>query len=186
MPNKANQETPENNNPETIETEILSDGQGAAAPEQEQSDYAVIIAELNDKLLRSAAEMQNIRRRSDMDIQKAKHFSIESFARDLLGVMDNLCRAADSISNEDAATDARLKTIKDGVEITKKELSNVFERHHMKKVGAIGDKYDHNLHQAMVQIEDKEKEPGTIVHVMQDGYVVRDRLLRPALVTITK
>jgi molecular chaperone GrpE len=149
-------------------------------------DFPGIIADLNDKLLRSAAEMQNMQRRNAIDMQKAKYFSIESFARDLLGVMDNLCRASDSISEEDAKNDEKLRSIKEGVEITKKELANVFERHHIKKVGAVGDKYDHNLHQAMAQVEDKDKPAGTIIDVMMPGYVVKDRLLRPAMVAVSK
>jgi molecular chaperone GrpE len=161
--------------------------EAAETPQAEQApDYPVLIAELNDKILRMAAEMQNVRRRTDLDIQKAKHFAVESFARDLLSVMDSLTRASDSISEEDAVADARLKSLKDGVEITRKELNGVFERNHIKRVGAVGDKFDANLHQPMVQLEQADKPSGTIADVMQSGYLIRDRLLRPALVAVVK
>jgi molecular chaperone GrpE len=149
-------------------------------------DFPAIIADLNDKLLRSAAEMQNLQRRTAIDMQKAKYFSIENFARDLLGVMDNLCRASESISDEDAKNNEKLKSVKEGVEITKKELANVFERNHIKRVGEVGDKFDPNLHQAMMQVEDKEKPAGTIIDVMMPGYMIKERLLRPAMVAVTK
>lgn len=149
-------------------------------------DYDSVIAELNDKLMRTAAELQNVKRRAEQDIQKARSYSIESFAKDLLSVMDNLSRACGSISEIDSNNDEKFNIIRDGVEITRKEMLNVFERNKIRCIDPLGEKYDHNFHQAMSQIEDASKESGTIINVMQVGYVIKDRLIRPALVVIVK
>jgi molecular chaperone GrpE len=180
--NKEAQKAEEN----SLEQEGENTAGGAEGEGSDTPDFPAIIADLNDKLLRMAAEMQNTQRRNAIDMQKAKYFSIESFARDLLGVMDNLCRASDSISEEDAKKDEKLKSVREGIEITKKELANVFERHHVKRIGEVGEKFDHNLHQAMMQVEDKDKPAGTIIEVMLPGYIVKDRLLRPAMVAVSK
>ena len=153
---------------------------------EEDIDYNAVINDLNDKVLRTAAEMQNVKRRAEQDVQKARDYSIEGFARDMLSVMDNLHRAAESISAEDAAQDEKLKSILDGVDITKKEMENVFERNKIRCINPVGEKFDHNFHQAMSQIEDSEKESGTVVTVMQTGYSIKDRLIRPALVIVVK
>ena len=154
--------------------------------EQEEVDYNAVIEDLNDKVLRTAAELQNVKRRAAQDIQKARDYSIEGFARDMLAVMDNMHRAAESISIEEAEENEKLKSILDGIDITKKEMENVFERNKIKCINPIGEKFDHNYHQAMSQIEDSEKESGTIITVMQTGYLIKDRLIRPALVVVVK
>jgi len=156
------------------------------AVNEPELDYKLVIEDLNDKVLRAAAELQNVKRRAEQDIKKSRDYSIESFARDMLAVMDNLHRAADSISQEEAEKDEKLKAIRDGVEITRKEMVNVFERNNIKCVDPIGEKFDHNFHQAMSQVEDADKESGTVVNVMQTGYVIKDRLIRPALVIVVK
>lgn len=153
---------------------------------KEQINYQAIIDELNDKVLRAAAEVQNTKRIAGLDVQKARDFSIVSFAKDLLSVMDNLKRASESISDEDAANNQQLKNVKDGVEITRKELANVFERHGIKEVNPVDHKFDHDLHQAMAQLDVAGKESGTIIDVMQVGYTLKERLLRPALVAVAK
>jgi molecular chaperone GrpE len=185
MTNKDNAEgTPADPIEEILPPEEVAEE--APAEQEQEPNYQLVINDLNDKVLRAAAEVQNIRRRAEQDIQKARQFSIESFAKDLLGVMDNLCRAADSVSEEDAVQDEKLKAIRDGVEITKKEMLNVFERNQIKCINPLGNKFDHNFHQAMNQIEDAEKESGTIINVMQTGYTIKNRLIRPALVVVTK
>jgi molecular chaperone GrpE len=185
---QKNEQENQNSEQEVQENKWQNEIKGEASQEQPEAepDYNAIIADLNDKLLRTAAEMQNTRRRAEMDVQKAKNFSIESFARDLLTVMDSLSHATNAISQEDAATDPKLKSMKDGVEITKKELEKVFERQHIKSVGKIGEVFDPNIHQAMVQLEVKDQPSGTIADVMQVGYTIRDRSLRPALVAVVK
>lgn len=168
---------------ELTESEDVSSNEQNAEPEL---DYKLVIEDLNDKVLRAAAEMQNVKRRAEQDVKKARDFSIEAFARDMLAVMDNLHRASDSISEEDAEKDEKLKAIRDGVEITKKEMVNVFERNNIRCVNPLGEKFDHSYHQAMSQVEDAEKESGTVINVMQTGYVIKNRLIRPALVVVVK
>jgi molecular chaperone GrpE len=149
-------------------------------------DYKVVIEDLNDKVLRAMAEAQNTRRRADIDIQNAKNFGIQSFSKDLLGVLDNLFRASETISDEDAAGDAKLKSIKEGIEITKREMVKVFERSGIKRIDPAGEVFDPNLHQAMSQVVDINVAPGTVIQVLQSGYILKDRLLRPALVVVSK
>jgi molecular chaperone GrpE len=181
---KKTNETPEDAKLEEIlAAESLPETE---APEIVETDYKAVINELNDKVLRAMAETQNMRRRADIDIQNAKNFSIQSFAKDLLGVMDNLYRATDTVSEEDAATNPKLKTIKDGVEITKKEMTQVFERSGIKRLSPLGEQFDPNLHQAISQVADANAAPGTVLQVLQDGYILKDRLLRPALVVVAK
>jgi molecular chaperone GrpE len=160
--------------------------QNTESSKTDESNYKSIIEDLKDKLMRTAAELQNVKRRAEQDIQKARSYSIESFAKDLLGVMDNLYRAAGSVSEEEAQKDEKFKIIRDGVEITRKEMLNIFERNKIRCIDPLGEKFDHNFHQAMSQIEDNTRESGTIISVMQVGYVIKDRLIRPALVVIVK
>lgn len=189
MSKKASQ-APENDQPEQIEPiepvenkEVLSEQQ---AKQILENDYKAEIEDLKDKALRAMAEAQNTRRRADIDVQNAKSFGIQSFARDLLGVMDNLFRASETISDADATSDPKLKSIKEGIEITKREMVNVLERNGIKRIEPLNEAFDPNLHQAMSQIPDTNVAPGTILQVLQSGYILKDRLLRPALVVVAK
>jgi molecular chaperone GrpE len=141
---------------------------------------------LKDQLLRAAADVQNIRRRADEDVKKARNFSIESFAKDLLSVMDSLSRAVESVTEEDLEENSKTKAIMEGVKITRKELNNVFDRNGVKCVNPVGEKFNHELHQAISQVEKPETESGLIVEVLQVGYTIKERLIRPALVIVVK
>jgi molecular chaperone GrpE len=154
-----------------------------AAPEADTRDQE--IAELKDRLLRAAAEMENTRRRLERDKADATAYAVTGFARDLLGVVDNLRRALDAIP-ADARENEAVKTVVTGVEMTERELSNVLQRHGVSRIEAKGQKLDPNLHQAMIEVEDDAVEPGTVVQELQAGYVIKDRLLRPALVSVAK
>ncbi len=177
MPEKVEQ-TQENNqennqeNPELTVQQVL------------EEDYKATIEDLNDKMLRAMAEAQNMRRRADIDIQNAKSFGIQSFAKDLLSVTDNLFRASETISDEES--DPKLKSIKEGIEITKREMLNALERNGVKRLEPIGEAFDPNLHQAISQIPDANTAPGAVLQVLQAGYILKDRLLRPALVVVSK
>jgi len=160
-----------------------SDAQG---DEAESDDTSAELLELKDQLLRMAAEAENVKKRAALDVQKARDFSIESFARDIVEVLENLYRASEAITDEMAAENAAFKAVKDGVEITQKEMLNVFERHHLKRVNPVGEPFDHNLHQAMAQVEDASVDANTVVQVIQAGYTLKGRLLRPALVNVSK
>lgn len=134
-----------------------------------------------DRALRLAAEVENTRRRLERDKQESVQYAAANFARDMLSVADNLARALDAIPADDEA----LKAIRVGIEVTQKELMSVFERHGIKRVAATGLSLDPNVHEAMVEVE-SDSEPGTIVSELQSGYTLKDRLLRPALVTVAK
>jgi molecular chaperone GrpE len=142
-------------------------------------------ADLKDKLLRALAEVENIRRRAERDKEDTAKYAVSSFARDLLNVADNLRRALDSLP-EEARADATLNAFLSGVEITEKDLLAALEKQGIKAVNPAGQKFDHNFHQAMFEVETADQEPGTVVQVVQTGYVIKDRLLRPAMVGVAK
>jgi molecular chaperone GrpE len=144
------------------------------------------LADTKDRMLRALAEVENLRRRSARELEEARKYGITGFARELLEVDDNLTRALDSIPRHATDEIGFLKTLADGVALTQKTLAACFERHKIAKVTPeIGEKFDHNLHQAMFEVE-SDQPPGTIAQVLQPGYVIADRLLRPALVGVAK
>ena len=134
---------------------------------------------LRDDFLRAKAEMENIRRRAQEDVAKAHRFGQENFASALLAVKDSLDAAL-------ATENASVESFKQGVEITAKQLDAAFEKHAIKAIDAIGQKFDPHRHQAISQVEVADKEPGTVVTVLQKGYLLHDRVLRPALVVVSK
>ncbi len=143
------------------------------------------LADLKDKLLRAMAETENIRRRSIREKEDAAKYGITNFARDMVPVADNLGRAVDALP-ENARDDESFKSFIEGVELTGKDLATAFEKHGIQEVRPDGGKFDHNLHQAMFEIEDPSTPPGTILQVMQLGYTIGERLLRPAMVGVSK
>ncbi len=143
------------------------------------------LADLKDKLLRAMAETENIRRGSIREKEDAAKYGITNFARDMVPVADNLGRAVAALP-ENARDDENFKSFIEGVELTGKDLATAFEKHGIKEVRPDGDKFDHHLHQAMFEIEDPNTPPGTILQVMQIGYTIGDRLLRPAMVGVSK
>lgn len=160
-----------------------------AAPESVASDTHAEIADLKDRLLRAMAETENVRRRADRDKVDISKFAISKFAGDLLPVVDNLRRALTALPEEIAAgLDDKVKAVIAGVEATERELLRAFERHGLQKIAIdIGNEiFDPNRHEVMFEIEDPSKPQGTILHVMQDGYVIQDRLLRPAQIGVAK
>ncbi|HLG47127.1 MAG TPA: nucleotide exchange factor GrpE [Reyranella sp.] len=140
-------------------------------------------AELQDKYLRAVAESQNIRRRGQQDVEKERKFGIERFARDLLSVADNLGRALSAVPAE---TDPAMKNVVVGVEATERELLSVLERHGVTRIKAIGEPFNADFHQAMMEIEDPSVPAGTVVQEMIPGYLLAGRLLRAAMVGVSK
>ncbi|PCJ37266.1 MAG: nucleotide exchange factor GrpE [Alphaproteobacteria bacterium] len=186
-----NDVNPESENPESenIENDI-PENTGSEAPEGRQEDDRLAaavteIADLKDRLLRAVAETENLRRRADREKADAANYAMTAFARDLLSVGDNLRRALDSIPADTDLGD-NAKTLVEGIEMTERELLNMLERHNIKKIDPMGEKFSHALHQALFEVPDTGKEDGTIVQVMQVGYVIKDRLLRPAMVGVAK
>ena len=143
------------------------------------------VAKLTDQLLRALAEAENMRRRSQREIEDARKYSVANFARDVLTVADNLRRALDAVP-EDAAASEDLKALSEGVGLTERELLAMMERHGIRKVNPMGEKFDPNLHQAMFEADTPGADPGTVIEVAQAGFVIGERLLRPAMVGVAK
>jgi molecular chaperone GrpE len=143
--------------------------------------------ELKDRALRAAAEVENMRRRAARDTQDARAYSIANFARDMLSVSDNLRRALDAIPAETRETaDAGFKGLAEGVEITERAMLSALERHGVKKLEPQGEKFDPNFHQAMFEVPNPSVPANTVVQVVQPGYSIGERVLRPAMVGVAK
>ena len=160
----------------------------AAAPALEQQLEAARqeAAQLKDQLLRALAETENVRRRAQREREDAGKYAIANFARDVLQVSDNLHRALDAIPQDALASDEALRSLHEGVSATERQLDAALERQQVKRIWPMGEKFDANLHQAMFEVPTAEHQPGTVVQVMQAGYLIHDRLLRPALVGVAK
>ncbi len=143
-------------------------------------------ADLKDQVLRAIAETENVRRRATRDVEDAGKYALTNFAREIVSVCDNLWRAQSAIPPEAKQGGDMLATIAQGVDMTLHELMSVLERFHVKRIDPLGQPFDHNLHQAVVQLESPDAEPGTIMQVMQAGYTLHGRLLRPAMVGVAK
>ena len=145
------------------------------------------IKELEDKLTRTLAEMENQRRRYEKEKDDAFEYGGFSFARESLSLIDNFDRAKQSLENDEKikSSDALKKTL-EHLDIVKKDLISIFKKNNIEEIVAVNKKLDPNLHQAMMEIEDENKESGTIVQEIQKGYVMKDRLLRPSLVAVSK
>jgi molecular chaperone GrpE len=149
------------------------------APEQQ-------VAEMKDKFLRALAEAENMRRRAERERDEAGKFAVANFARDVVGVADNLRRTLESAKSPAESDSAKLKALVEGVELTERSLLGMLERFNVKVVEPLGQKFDPNLHQAMFEVPDTGKEPGTVVQVIQPGFTIAGRLLRPAMVGVAK
>jgi molecular chaperone GrpE len=143
------------------------------------------IATAQQDVLYAKAETQNVRRRAEKEVQDAHAYATTRFARDILSVADNLGRALSLIPAE-AREDETMKGLVTGLEATERELANIFERHGIARIAAMGQPLDPNLHQAMMEMPSDDVAPGTIVQEIQAGYMIKDRLLRPALVGVAK
>ena len=170
--------------------ESMKEGGEGQASQPENADNRIEaleseLAEAQQAVLYAQAETQNVRRRLEKDAQDARAYAATGFARDMLSVMDNMQRALDAIPAE-VKDEEKWKGLINGIEATARELESVFEKNGVKRVAAMGMPLDPNQHQAMVEIPTDEHEPGTIVQEMQAGYVIKDRLLRPAFVGVAK
>ncbi|MDC0886884.1 nucleotide exchange factor GrpE [Altererythrobacter sp.] len=174
---------------EGVPEQFLDDGE---EDEAEEGNLSEALAALKDDLeaakqdtLYAKADTQNVRRRLEKDIQDARTYAATGFARDILSVADNLKRAVESIPQE-LRDDEKFKGLVVGIEATQREIDKVFGQHGVSRIAAMGLPLDPNQHQAMMEIPTTEAEPGTIVQEMQAGYMIRDRLLRPAMVGVAK
>ena len=151
-----------------------------------EPDPAIEIAALNDKLLRALADGENLRRRAQRDREDMSKYAISGFAREMLAVADNLRRALDSLPEGAADDDTSWKGFVEGVELTERELQSVMARHGIEKLDPAGEKFNHDYHEALFEVPTGDAPPGTIVQVVEVGYVLKDRLLRPARVGVAK
>ena len=163
----------------------------AAAPAEPKADEAAELrqknAELSDRMLRLAAEMENLRKRSEREIADARTYSIAKFARDMLTATDSLSRALMVLPPEARETaDGPLKSLIDGIELTEREMQRLLAVHGVKPIEAEGEKFDPHKHQAMFEVPDPTRPEGTVVQVVQAGFSIGDRVLRPAMVGVAK
>lgn len=185
-------ETPINDNNEFhTDEELLAalDGEEVFADprDEEIASLHEETASLKDRLLRLAAEMENLRKRTDREKAEATLYAATNFARDLLSVADNLGRAVQAVSEDDRArADEHTKNLISGVEVVERELNQVFQRHGIRKIEAVGAKFDPNMHQAIFEVPTAEKPPGIVMQELQSGYAVGERCLRPAMVGVSK
>jgi molecular chaperone GrpE len=170
----------------TAEDEMIAEG-APSEPDPEER-YAMLEAELAEakqSILYAQAETQNVRRRLEKDAQDARAYAATGFARDILSVADNLSRALDAIPVE-LREDEKFKGLVVGLEATGREIESVFQRNGITRILSLGEQLDPNRHQAMIEIPSADAAPGTIVQEMQAGYMIKDRLLRPAMVGVAK
>ncbi|UGV24468.1 nucleotide exchange factor GrpE [Rhodopseudomonas boonkerdii] len=145
------------------------------------------VADARDKMLRTLAEMENLRKRTQKEVADARTYGVSKFAGDIVDIADNLQRAIDAVpADAKAAADPGLKALLEGVELTERSLLNTLEKHGVKKIDPTGEKFDPNFHQAMYEVPDASVPAGTVVQVVQAGYTIGERVLRPALVGVSK
>lgn len=172
----------------TEEGQVANESEAGAAQEIDPIDaLKAENADLRDRFLRLAAEMDNLRRRTDREIKDAKSYAVTGFARDMLSVSDNLRRAIETLPEEArAAADATLTALIEGVEMTERGMLATLERHGVRKIEAEGQKFDPNFHQAMFEVPNPNVPNNTVVQVVQAGYAIGERVLRPAMVGVAK
>lgn len=175
--------------PDHIDIEIDDEILEEAGPEERIEILEAQVSDLNDKLLRTMAEMENVRRRAQREKEDASKFAIANFAREMLSVSDNMTRAFASIEGENAKgseVDGPFKSFVEGVRMTEADLLKTLERLGLKKIEPLGQRFDANLHEALFEFEDKDQPAGTVAQVLEQGFTLNGRLLRPAKVGITK
>jgi molecular chaperone GrpE len=176
---------PANDYQEGAAADMGEDGATTASPEQRITQLEAQLADSKDQLLRALAETENVRRRMQREREDVQKYAISGFAKDLLSAADNLRRAIEALP-ETEVSDPRTKSMLDGVAATERELLAAFERNGLKRIDPRGDRFDHNFHQAIFEVERPGAAAGTVVEVLQPGYVLHDRLLRPAMVGVAK
>lgn len=144
------------------------------------------LASVRDQWVRAVAEAENVRKRARKEIEDSSRYGVTAFARDMVSVLENLMRASEIITPAAKAENAMLNTLAEGVGLTQQELLGIFEKYGIKRIDPLGQKFDPNLHEAVVQVEQANVEPGTVIQVVQAGYIIHDRLLRPAMVAVSK
>ena len=153
--------------------------------DNDESDFQDEIKDLKDQLLRTLAENENLRKRTAKEIEQIKKYGHISLLRDFLNVVDNLERAVKSVTTENKS-DLGIKNLRDGIEIVLKEMKSILDKNQIKKIEPLHEKFDYNFHQAMYEAPSTEYDEGLILEVVQPGYILHDRLIRPAMVGVSK
>lgn len=161
-------------------------GDGEAETHDRIAELEAEVLSMKDQMLRALAEAENTRRRAERDRQEATKYGAVGLARELLSVSDNLRRALEALPEDARGSDGWARDLITGVELIEREFQDAFARHGVAKIEPLGEPFDHNYHQAMFEMEDAEKPAGTVVQVMQPGYRLHDRLLRAAMVGVSK
>jgi molecular chaperone GrpE len=176
--------------PARAEDEAAKAPEAAAAAAAEPTPSTALErehAEMRDRLLRTLAEMENLRKRTEREVADARLYGMATFARDVLGVADNMRRALDAVPPDlRASAEAGMKALVDGVELTERELLKALEKNGVRQFTPQGEKFDPNVHQAIYEVPDASVPAGSIVQVVQPGYMIGERVLRPALVGVSK
>ena len=180
-----NPEEAANNNINGLEGAPIESEAEEPSPKTRIVELEAELAEQKDRLLRALAETENVRRRGQREREDASKYAVAGFAKDLLSAADNLRRALDSLPEAEVKDD-RTRSMLAGIAATERELLSIFERHGMRRIDPKGERFDHNFHQAIFEAERPDQPSGIVVEVLQPGYVLHERLLRPAMVGVAK
>ena len=176
--------------PDEVLNDVIAAASATTADAADPQDpLAAMIAErdqLKDQLLRALADTENMRRRSEREAANVRKYGHTPFARDLVGAIDNLARVVDSAPDDLDQVDEAMKSLITGIQLSWTELQTVIEKHGIKRVQPLGEKFDYNFHQAMFEVPTNDQPSGVVLDVVQHGYVLHDRLLRPAMVGVSK
>ena len=178
-------ENPTSEKEEQVSEEPKDQEETEISPEELIEKLNEEIMGLKDQRLRAVAELENFRKRAEKDQSDALKYGISNFAKEIITIRDNIERAQSSISDE-AKNNETIKSVIEGIDLIAQSVVSTFEKIGIKKIESLNEKFDHNLHQAMMEIENDELEPGTIVQELIPGYTLHDRLLRPAMVGVSK
>ncbi len=183
----ANDGSEAENDAEIGGAETGAPAEAAAEEIDELSRLRIEAADMRDRALRTMADMENLRRRTEREVADAKQYAVANFARDMLSVSDNLQRALSAISEDARANaDPALKSLLEGVEMTERDMLNLLDKYGVKRIDPKGEKFDPNFHQAMFEVPNPDAAHGSVIEVVQSGYLIGERVLRPALVGVAK
>ena len=171
---------------------VIEDDKSESSDSEDDNDNEIIsdleqkVSGLKDQLMRTLADGENLRKRTLKDVEHSKKYSHISFVKDLVSSVDNLQRALEAVPEDKSSLPEPIKNLIIGLEIVEKEITSTLEKHNVKQIDPLGEKFDYNFHQAMFEVPTNDDEPGTVVQVSQKGYILHDRLVRPAMVGISK
>ena len=175
-----------------VQDQVIEDETSDLSNSEEKNNSKIIsdleqkVSDLKDQLMRTLADGENLRKRTLKDVEHSKKYSHISFVKDLVSSVDNLQRALEAVPEDTSSLPEPIKNLIIGLEIVEKEIISTLEKHNVRQIDPLGEKFDYNFHQAMFEVPTNDNEPGTVVQVSQKGYILHDRLVRPAMVGISK